>query len=165
MRGAGRFSSWEKQVFLVGFSLTIPRKSAQIQKPTKNQSICKQDVLRNFAKFTVKQLCHSLFFNKAAGLKSAILLNKRLWYRYFPVNFAKFLRTPFLIKHLRWLLLRGTLRVWFPSGVTFTRGLRSPLSLVKLIFLYTCSTEVKSHPGIHLCLEDRDETHYGGNSA
>ena len=32
-------------------------------------------------------------------------LKKRLWHRCFPVNFAKFLRTSFLIEHLRWLLL------------------------------------------------------------
>ena len=30
---------------------------------------------------------------------------QRLWYRCFPVNFVKFLRTPFLIEHRRWLLL------------------------------------------------------------
>ena len=36
---------------------------------------CKKGVLRNFAKFTGKHLCQSLFFNKVAGL-------------------AKFLRTP-----------------------------------------------------------------------
>ena len=40
-----------------------------------------------------------------AGLRPATLLKKRLWYRCFPVNFAKFLRTPFLTEHLRWLLL------------------------------------------------------------
>ena len=33
------------------------------------------------------------------------LLKKRTWHRCFPVKFAKFLKTPFLIKHLRWLLL------------------------------------------------------------
>ena len=33
------------------------------------------------------------------------LLKKRLWNRCFPVNFTKFLRTPCLTKHLRWLLL------------------------------------------------------------
>ena len=38
-------------------------------------------VLRNFTKF---------FFNKVAGLKCATLLKKRLWHRYFPVNFKKF---------------------------------------------------------------------------
>ena len=57
---------------------------------------CKKCVLRNFAKFTGKHLCQSLFFNKVAGLRSATLLKKRLWHRCFPVNFAKFLRTPFL---------------------------------------------------------------------
>ena len=33
------------------------------------------------------------------------LLKKKLWHRCFPVNFAKFLRTHFLIEHLRRLLL------------------------------------------------------------
>ena len=49
---------------------------------------CK-DVLRNFAKFTGKHLC---------GVSFLIKLR-------FPVNFAKFLRTPFLTEHLWWLLL------------------------------------------------------------
>ena len=31
---------------------------------------CKKGVLRNFAKFTGKHLCQSLFFNKVAGLGS-----------------------------------------------------------------------------------------------
>ena len=48
-----------------------------------------------FAKFTGKRLCQSLFFNKVAGLKPATLLKKRLWHWCFPVNFVKFLRTPF----------------------------------------------------------------------
>ena len=66
----------------------------------------KKGALINFAKFTGKHLCRSLFFNKVAGLRSffnkvaglrrASLLKKRLWYRCFPVNFAKFIRTPSL---------------------------------------------------------------------
>ena len=59
---------------------------------------CKQGALRNFTKFTGKHLCQSLFFNKVEGLR------KRL--RCFPVNFAKFLRTPLFIEHLWWLLLK-----------------------------------------------------------
>ena len=31
---------------------------------------CKQGALRNFAKFTGKHLCQSLFFNKVEGLKA-----------------------------------------------------------------------------------------------
>ena len=58
---------------------------------------CSNGVLRNFGKFTGKHLCQSPFFSKVAGL--------RFWHRCFPVNFAKFLRTPFSTEHLRWLLL------------------------------------------------------------
>ena len=35
----------------------------------------KKDVLKNFAKFTRKHMCHSLFFNTVAGFR--------------PVSFAK----------------------------------------------------------------------------
>ena len=53
-----------------------------------------KDALRNFTKFRV--LRQSLFFNKVPGLRPATLLKKILWRRCFPVNFVKFLRTPFL---------------------------------------------------------------------
>ena len=56
----------------------------------------KKGVLRNVAKFTGKHLCQGLFSNKVAGLRPVTLLKERLWHRCFPVNFAKFLRTPFL---------------------------------------------------------------------
>ena len=74
---------------------------------------CKKGVLRNFTKFTGKHLWQSPFFNKVAGLRlrltlrPATLLKRRLWHRCFSVNFVKFLRTPFFIKHLWWLLLHG----------------------------------------------------------
>ena len=71
---------------------------------------CKKDVLRNFTKFTGKHMCQSLFFNKVAGLRPAILLKRRLWHRSFPVNFAKFLRIIFLTEHFRWLLLSIVIR-------------------------------------------------------
>ena len=45
----------------------------------------KKAALKHFAKFTGKQLCQSLFLNKIAGLRPVT------W-----VNFAKFLRIPFL---------------------------------------------------------------------
>ena len=88
-----------------------------------------KDVLRNFAKFTAKHLCQSLFFNKVAGVwftarsshrrcsgkkkvflkepKACNFIKKRLWHRRFPVNFAKFLRTPLLQNTSRWLLLHA----------------------------------------------------------
>ena len=45
----------------------------------------KKDVLGNFAKFTGKHLCQSIFFN-VAGLRPATLLKNMLWHRCFPVN-------------------------------------------------------------------------------
>ena len=62
-------------------------------------------VLKNFTKTTGKHLCQSLFLNKVAALRPATLLKLRLWHKYFPVSFAKFLRTPFLKEHLQRLLL------------------------------------------------------------
>ena len=61
---------------------------------------CKKGVLRNFTRFTGQRLCQSLYFNNVASLRLATLLKKRLWYRCFPVNLVKFLRTPFYIEHL-----------------------------------------------------------------
>ena len=44
-------------------------------------------------------------FNKVADLRACNFIKKRLQHRYFPVKFAKFLRTPFFTEHLQWLLL------------------------------------------------------------
>ena len=39
-------------------------------------------------------------FCKKGSLRPATLLKKRLWHKCFLVNFAKFLRAPFIIEHL-----------------------------------------------------------------
>ena len=54
-----------------------------------HQCSIKKDV-KNFTKFTGKDLCKSLFFSKVAGSGLHYLLKKRLWRRCFPVNFVKF---------------------------------------------------------------------------
>ena len=64
----------------------------------------KELVLRSFAKFTGKHLCQRLFFNKVAGLRM------NLWHSCFPVNFAKFLRTPFSLNTSGRLVLQLTKR-------------------------------------------------------
>ena len=44
------------------------------------------------------------------------LLKKILWHRFFPVNFAKFLKTIFLIEQLQWLFLFfHSVRSWSSS--------------------------------------------------
>ena len=67
----------------------------------RSQMFFKIDALKNFANFTVKNLCWSLYLIKLQpkGLQ--------LQHRCFPVKFHKFLRAPFFTEHLRWLLLEG----------------------------------------------------------
>ena len=55
---------------------------------SRSKVFCKKDILENFAKFTDKHLCKSLFFNKVASLRPATLLKKRLWHWCFAVNFV-----------------------------------------------------------------------------
>ena len=71
---------------------TVMKRNLKKQPP---EVFCKKGVLKNFAKFTGKQLCQSLFFNKVAGLRHCC----------FPVNFAKFLVITFLQNISRRLLL------------------------------------------------------------
>ena len=69
----------------------------------------RKGVLRNFAKFTGKHLCHSLFFKK--------ILKRRLWHRCFPVKFAKFLRTGFLIERPRGYFWHSSLGDPYLQGI------------------------------------------------
>ena len=56
---------------------------------------CKECVLRNFAKFTGKQKCHSFFFNKAAAPRPANLLKKRPW-QVFSCEFCAVYKSTFI---------------------------------------------------------------------
>ena len=98
--------SLSSKIILQNTSIShVKRQIFQEHRSSRPKMLCKKCGLGNFAKFTGKHLCQSLFFNKVAG-RPATLLKKRLWHRCFPVKFAKFLRTTFLSEHLRWLLLR-----------------------------------------------------------
>ena len=61
----------------------------------------KKSVFKNVAKFTGKRLRQSLFFSKLAGVSLYSYYKKRRWHKFFPVNFAKFLITPFFTEHIR----------------------------------------------------------------
>ena len=78
-------------------------------------------ILRNFAKFTGKQLCQSLFFNKVADL--------RLWHGSFPVNFAKFLKMPFLQNTSRQML--QSFSFCFPVFAINVHSCTSRMTVVK----------------------------------
>ena len=99
------FCNWNKQLLIIQTNFRSSHQRCSVRK----------GVLRNFAKFTGKHLRQSLFFNKVAVLRPATLLKKRLWHRCFPVNFAKFLRTPFLQNTSGRMLLK------FPVLKTRTR--------------------------------------------
>ena len=69
-------------------------------------------VLLNISQSSLENTCARIsFFNKVAGLRPPTLFKKRLAqvFSCFPVNFAKFLRTPFYIEHLWWMLLQMVL--------------------------------------------------------
>ena len=97
---------WMMELGTVTSYLKKIQKSYQSRSSHQRCSV-RKSVLRNFAKFTGKYLCQSLFFNKIADLRSATLFKKRLWHRCFPVNFVKSLRTPFL-QNTSWRLVLST---------------------------------------------------------
>ena len=65
---------------------------------SRSQMFSKTGVLKNFAIFTGKNLCWSLFLIKFQDWRPTFLFKKRLQRRCFSVNIAKFLRTAFLLK-------------------------------------------------------------------
>ena len=69
------------------------KERSSVDRSSHQRCSMKKSVLR---KFTGKHPCQSLFFDKVAGLRLATLLKKRFLHWYFPVNFGKSLRTPFL---------------------------------------------------------------------
>ena len=74
----------ENMAFLLNYHVDwYPRKD-----PRSSHRRCSTNtgVLRNFSE---------PLFNKAAGLRPATLLKKKLWRRCFPMSFARFLRTSF----------------------------------------------------------------------
>ena len=92
-----RFLISNSSFLTVTSSSFFSRKYENVSEPRSSQRRCslRKGIVWNFAKFTRKHLCQSLFFDKVAGLGPATLSKKRLWPRCFPVNFSKVLRTPF----------------------------------------------------------------------
>ena len=103
------------------------------QKWSSRQDVsCKKGALRNFTKFTAKDLC----------LRPATLLKKRLWHRCFPVNFVKFLRTPVFIEHLSWLFFSCLVKKVLKVGLSLSKKIcvtcfiESPLKVIKKAFYF-----------------------------
>ena len=65
-------------IFFVVFSPKILSFQANLNRRIRPEVFCSKGVLKNFAKFTGKHLCQSLFLNEVAGLMPATLLKKGL---------------------------------------------------------------------------------------
>ena len=94
--------------------------------------LCKKAVLKKISKFTKKHL-----YQKNTCLRPATLLEKRLWHRYFPVEFMKSLRAPIFIEYFRWLLL-NLVQIGFQDPFTYYfRASVVPLPLfLSSVFLF-----------------------------
>ena len=103
------------------FLIKLPSVKFLLKSLTSNKSILEQKSKYLFNSIRVFPFFHFIFllkWNKQEIFKRrhekdqkqspqpATLLKKRLCHRCFPVNSAKFLRTPFLTEHLQWLLLK-----------------------------------------------------------
>ena len=94
-RGSKYFFSGESGIYCGvshRFLLRTPLKSRLKPQKQPLKLFCEKGVLRNFANFTGKHLCWSLFLIELQEVRSFI--KKRLWHRCFLVEFTKFLRTP-----------------------------------------------------------------------
>ena len=100
-------------ISIQSFSLWLPSRTDQVPPPTSVNTFFSEAVVQ---KCSVKKVFLEIFQNSQENTCARVsfliklqacvtLLKKRLWHRCFPVNFAKFLRTPFFTEHLRWLLL------------------------------------------------------------
>ena len=78
----------EFEVFWIVQSRGRLTKSGALRSSHQRCSV-RKGVLRNFANFTGKHLCQSLFFNKVAGNRPVP--------ECFPMNFSKFLKAPFFL--------------------------------------------------------------------
>ena len=74
--------------------LTLSLKpSLFIFRKSRLEVFCKKGVFQKFQKIHRKEPVLEFLFNKVAGIQFATLLKKGFYYRCFPLNFAKFLRT------------------------------------------------------------------------
>ena len=84
--GGIKTERWEEMVNITRSEVWLNKKHRKIENlsmcPYRSscpELFCQKVVLENFAKFTGKHLCQSVFFNKVAGLSPATLLKQRLW--------------------------------------------------------------------------------------
>ena len=95
---------------------------------------CKKGILNNFAKFTVKHLCRSLFSNEVAGKKHLWTTASEIWSKLqnwqLENTYSKRIR-----KHLHQSLLSNKVDGWSPVTFTIKKLHHSYFSLCFVKFL------------------------------
>ena len=79
---------------------------------------------------------------KKSCLRPATLFKKRLWHRCFPINFMKFLKTPFFTEHFQWLAF-ATLKIPYSNTLCNTSAAEAWICLVSFSggvkdFIFKC---------------------------
>ena len=85
--------------------ITIVILSAELSLETIVQRCSVKKVFLGISQNSQENICARVSFLIKLQARPLALLKKRLWQMCFTVNFAKFLRTPFLAEHLCWLFL------------------------------------------------------------
>ena len=98
----------------------------------------KKSVLKNFAKFTRKHLCQSLFFNKVAGLNLQVYKKETLAQGFF-CEFGKFFKSVFLTEQLQMIAPRS-LRL-MAKDMSFFLYQFHALHIITIDFFHDIATE------------------------
>ena len=139
----GFFFVFEKMSSLIPMFLLMLHAHAGKCSNSCSQMFCKTGVGKNFAIFTAKILCWSLFLIKFQDWRPKFLSKRRLQRRCFSVNIKRFLRTAFLLKtyslYLYFYLMieNGYFRVRFYYCKIKPRNRKEfAIDRSKLVFLY-----------------------------
>ena len=84
-------------------------------KSSRREVFCKKVFLKNSQNSQEVACARVSLLMKLQASVCNFIKKKRLCYRCFPVNFAKFPRTPFLTEHLRWLKDKHNLILTSPN--------------------------------------------------
>ena len=113
---------------------TLGHKYTSIFRSHHQRCYIKIGVLKNFAKFTGKHCARVSFLIKSCSPQACNFIEKRLWHMCFPVNFEKFLRTPFLQNTSGRMLLYFVFRFFLVSLLYFEKDSCSYITDLKDFF-------------------------------
>ena len=118
----------------MSWKMEPPNKCTIFYRSSRSVVFYEKGVLKNFAKFTTKHLCWSLFFIKTTGVMPGTISKKEAPTHVFSCEFYEFIKNTFFIEHPWWLLLSLPLNWLGPNSSTIFITTSSKLT-IKLINL------------------------------